>query len=210
MQNWAIFMRVLLACTVPIFISLISLRVQAQPSPQTGNSSPGQDLVQNGQELTIEKVRQKYQGVKNLKADIEQTRTGKHLLKPFVSEIRLDYSPGNILWQYIKPFEKSIRMTKAGLEMGDARLPPGHSKRLELVTQMLDSLFRMDVEALRKDFQLTTQGQTLTAIPKPDSPLKFVKNLAFEFSPNLDILAVSLVTESDTATLAFRNVRMEK
>lgn len=160
--------------------------------------------------LTLERVKARYAGLTRLQADVEQTRTGKHLLKPFVSEIRLDYTPGAITWSYVRPFQKSIKMTRDGFEMGEKKLPPAHSERLKSLSSMLDSLFRMDLEAIRKDFDLKVTGDVVGATPKDDSPLKFVQTMNFEFDKKLDILSVTVATERDSAVMKFSNIRIEK
>jgi len=62
--------------------------------------------------LTLERLKAHYAGLSRLQADVEQTRTGRHLLKPFVSQIRLDYAPGVITWNYVKPFVQTVRVSR--------------------------------------------------------------------------------------------------
>ena len=160
--------------------------------------------------LTLERLKTRYAGLTRLQADVEQTRTGKHLLKPFVSEIRLDYAPGAITWHYVRPFQKTIKITREGFEMGERKLPPSQSERLKSLTTMLDALFRMDLETIRKDFELKVEGDVVEATPRAASPLKFVNTMDFEFDRKLDILSVTVATEHDSAVMKFSNIRIEK
>ena len=171
--------------------------------------APARALAKTG-DIDLEKIRQHYAGLTRLQADVEQTRSGRHLLKPFVSEIKLDYAPGAITWRYVKPFEQTVKITRQGFELGSRTLPPAHSERLASLTTMLDSLFRMDLDAIRKDFSVRVDGTSVQATPLAGSPLKFVRAMDFEFDRNLDILSVVVATETDTAVMKFSNVRLEK
>jgi|GEM_PF-3907068 len=160
--------------------------------------------------LDLEKIRQHYAGLTHLRADVEQTRSGKHLLKPFVSEIKLDYTPGSITWRYVKPFEQTVKISPQGFDMGDRKLPPGHSERLRSLTAMLEALFRMDLDAMKKDFTVKVEGNTVHATPLPSSPLAFVRGMQFEFAPSLAIVSVVINTETDSAVMKFSNIRLDK
>jgi hypothetical protein len=160
--------------------------------------------------LTLERLKTRYAGLSRLQADVEQTRTGRHLLKPFVSEIKLDYTPGAITWTYMKPFRKTVKVTREGFDLGDRRLPAAHGERLKSLTAMLDALFRMDLERLNADFELKIEGDAVAARPRGGSPLKFVKAMDFEFDKDLDILSVTVATDSDTAVMKFSNIRVDK
>lgn len=189
------------------FVPSATLLAATTPAPSAETATAGTSTTDP---VSLEKLKERYAGLTRLQADVEQTRTGKHLLKAFVSEIRLDYQPGAITWRYLKPFEQTVKVTRQGIDLGERKLPPAHSERLRSLTSMLDSLFRMDLDAIRKDFDLKVDGPVVEASPRAGSPLRFVKAMRFEFDRKLDIVSVMVTTETDAAVMKFSNIKLEK
>jgi len=68
----------------------------------------------------------------------------------------------------------------------------------------------MDLEAIRKDFDLKIEGDVVVASPRTGSPLKFVKGMDFEFDRKLDILSVKVATSTDSAVMKFSNIKIDR
>lgn len=161
--------------------------------------------------LTIEALKEHYQHVKSISADVKQTKTAPYLFKPIISQILLSYEKNKITWETTAPTKQTIVIQNNELysisdEGVQENIPIAKSPQGAKLLSFFNSLFSMDFNALQNSFQLVFSGQQMEALPKKDSGLQFINKMTFDFDKNLNIHTVTVEAGQENTKMLFSNV----
>lgn len=162
--------------------------------------------------LTPEALRDHYAGVRSLTADVVQVKQGKYWARPLESRIRLQYTPGRVVWETLAPIPSTVVVGDAGMTVtgSDGRPrdagPVSSDPRFAAVMRFIRALFAVDLPAIERDFALSYAPGLLVATPRPGSNVQLFREIRLQFDAALELTTVDLETATERTHLSFSRV----
>ena len=172
---------------VCVAFSLISGAIESQAAP------------------SINDLQKKYEGINHFDALIEQTKKIDILTQPMKSTIRITLNKTSLTWKSIAPVAAEFTIDERGIGGSTQQLPANDdaTKKTKAIVSMVSAMIRADLKELEKDFIISWESLTLTALPKKESGLYFFKSLTVLFDQKLEPVSFSYATDREQSELKF-------
>jgi hypothetical protein len=163
-----------------------------------------------------EELRDTYENVRSMTADIAQEKSGKYLARPLKSSCQLTWREGTIIWKTLKPIASEVEISAGIITITDADGKrksingSGAAPEVGALVAFLQSLFAFDFIKLEKDFAFTSSTHSMTGTVKPESKLAFLRSFTIEFDASLIPAKLTLDDKNGHTSMLFANVQLER
>jgi outer membrane lipoprotein-sorting protein len=162
--------------------------------------------------LTLNNLKQKYQDLGALEAEIEQTKQSPQLKRALKSQVRLESANGTVKWQVLHPGQLTVIMDSMGIRLinkdgSQRKLPAQEGQSFAALFQMIQAMIRGDIAALERDFDLTIHERELVAVPKAGSKLGFMQSMSLHFDADLQLSELTIRTKDESTSMRFKSLK---
>lgn len=165
--------------------------------------------------LDLKSIQEHYRGIKEISAEIDQTKTSPLLLRPLQSKVKLSFKDEILSWEVSGQEPWRIRFAADGkteflnASKALAEIPADAKAKLDRTLALVRKILIMD-PALEKDFVQTLKGETLLIKPKGQENSVFFESIEILFQKNADIRRILLKTADDETTLNFHTLHLKR
>ncbi|MGA8892361.1 MAG: hypothetical protein WB493_12380 [Anaeromyxobacteraceae bacterium] len=149
--------------------------------------------------------------MRTLEAEIVQVKEGRYWARPMTSRVKLHWTPARIEWETVEPVQASVviegdRVRVTGIGTGGSDVgAAARDPRVASLLRFLRALVAFDLPSIERDYELTWQGRTVEARPRP-STTAFLDRIRLTFDEQDEIHLVELTTPSEVTRLEFLKV----
>jgi len=165
--------------------------------------------------LAPEALRALHHGTRALCADVLQVKEGRYWARPYVSRIRLRWTPERVEWTTLSPVASTVVIDGDGLtvrgpdglprDLGPAAADP----RFVAMLGFVRALLALDIDRIERDFVLAWGPGEVSATPRPGSPLALFTAIRLLVDERGEIASLELETATERTRLTFERVERE-